>query len=139
MIDPNTGRLTDVRMEYEDGTLIIIAGDQTYIKDGVFEAIKEGRGINPDFFLNNFIAVATQNIRDKGKIIAKEQFSEEFQRDVIVVDVIQKHVHVHAIIDIDSKRPIKLSIPRTSYHGEILDRTELIEYDVDLPEGFLEI
>ena len=137
-INPKTGMTTKARLEYEDGGLYIMADDKTYFEDDGMVAIKDGYFTNSNIsniMYNNFIAAAAQRIGEQGVMTAEKVFSEEFGKEVISVSVKFPWVHLDAVIDPDTKRPIKLSIPFTTDQTEILDYTELIEYNVDLPEG----
>ena len=138
LIDPATGLVTVMRIEYEDGGLYIITKDQTYFEDDGLVAIKDGKYINCRLVFTDFISKAAQKLQDTAEMEIKKQYNEEFQREVILVDIKQPQVHLQAVIDIDTKLPIKFSIPWVSYPNEPLDYTESIEYNVDLPLGFFD-
>ncbi len=132
-IDPDTGKISKMRLEYEDGGLYIIANGHTYLEDDGIIAFKEEEFMRSGLIFNNFIEVLAQNIKVRDEAVIQKQFSEEFQREVIVVDVKQPRIHVQVVLDTDTKRPIKFSVPWAENLTEPLDHTELIEYDVDLP------
>ncbi len=133
-IDPDTGKISKMRLEYEDGGLYIIADGHTYLEDDGIIAFKEDEFMRAGFIFNNFIDVLAQNASWHDEIVIKKQFSEEFRREVIVVDAKQPWKHIKVVLDTDTKRPIKISIPWTEDLSDSLDHTELIEYDVDLSE-----
>ena len=137
-INPDTGMITVMRLEYEDGGLYIITKDQTYFEDDGLVAVKEGQYMKCGLLFNDFISEAAQKMYDQGMMKTEKQYSEEFQCEVICVDIKQPQVHLQAIVDIETKLPIKFSIPWVSYPNEPLDYTELIEYNLDLPPGFFE-
>ncbi len=137
-IDHTTGMITVMRMEYEDGGLYIITKDQTYFEDDGLVAVKEGQYIKCGLVFNDFISKAARRLHDLGRMEVEKKISEEFHREVIVVNVKQPNVHLQAIIDIDTKLPIKFSIPWVAYPNEPLDYTELLEYELDLPPDFFE-
>lgn len=134
-IDSQTGKMDKGRLEYEDGGLYIMSDGKTYFEDDGIIGIKDGYFFYSNIMYNNFIAMAAQQLGDQGVMTAEKRFSEEFGREVISVSVKFPWVHLDAVIDPDTKRPIKLSVPFTTDQTEILDYTELIEYNVDLPEG----
>lgn len=137
-IDPETGKMSKGRLEYEDGGLYIMADGKTYFEDDGIVGIKDGLFFDSNIMFNNFIAEAAQFMGDQGKMSVGKVFSEEFGKEVISVSVKYPWLHLDAVIDPDTKRPIKLSLPFTTFQTEILDHTELIEYNVDLPENCFE-
>ena len=137
-INPATGMITVMRLEYEDGGLYIITKDQTYFEDDALVAVKEGQYMKCGLLFNDFISEAAQKMHDQGMMKTEKQYSEEFQREVICIDIKQPQVHLQAIVDIETKLPIKFSIPWVGYPNEPLDYTELIEYNLDLPPGFFD-
>ena len=137
-INAKSGMVTVMRLEHEDGGLYIITEDQTYFEDDGLVAVKEGQYMKCGLLFNDFISEATQKMQDQGMIEVKKEYSEEFKREVFSVDIKQPQVHLKAIVDMETKLPIKFSIPWVSYPAEPLDHTELIEYDVDLPSDFFD-
>ena len=137
-IDHTTGMITVMKVEYEDGGLYIITKDQTYFEDDGLVAVKEGQYIKCGLVFNDFISKAAQRLHNLGRMEVEKKISEEFHREVIVVNVKQPNVHLQAIIDTNTKLPIKFSIPWVAYPNEPLDYTELLEYDLDLPPDFFE-
>jgi hypothetical protein len=137
-IDPVTGLITTMRLEYEDGGLYIMTDDKTYFEDDGMIAVKDGQYIKSKLLFNEFVTAAALRVMTQDEMTVQKQFSEEFQREVIRVDYKNPHVHLQTIVDMDTKRPIKFDIPWTSDPIEPLDHTELIEYNVDLPPGFFE-
>ena len=137
-IDSETGMITVMRLEYEDGGLYIINNEQTYFEDDGIKGIAEEPYIKCGLLFNDFISKAALRMQDHDMMTAREEYSEEFQREVICVDIKQSQVHLEAIIDIETKLPIKFSIPWASYPNEPLDYTELIEYNVDVPPEFFD-
>jgi len=137
-IDHTTGMITVMQVEYEDGGLYIITKDQTYFEDDGLVAVKEGQYIKCGLVFNDFISKAAQRLHNLGRMEIEKKISEEFHREVIVVNVKQPNVHLQAIIDTNTKLPIKFSIPWVAYPNEPLDYTELLEYDLDLPPDFFE-
>jgi outer membrane lipoprotein-sorting protein len=138
VIDPNTGRIGKMRMEYEDGGLYIMANGKTYFEDDGMKGIQEGLYINPYLLFNDFITAAAQKVNDQDVMTIEKQFNEEFQREVFHVLIKRFNVHLDVIVDMDTKLPLKFSIPWVDYPAEPLDHTERIEYNVDFPEGIFD-
>ncbi len=138
LLNPADGTVTKARLEYEDGGLYIMANGKTYFEDSGMKAVKDGSYFNVGVIFKDFITLAAQRIGSQGVMTVEKQFSDEFQRDVIHVDAQLPWVQLQTVVDIDTKRPIKFSIPMTTDPTEPLDYTELIEYDVDLPPNFFD-
>jgi outer membrane lipoprotein-sorting protein len=134
-IDPVTGLMDKMRVEYEDGGIYIMADGKTWFQDDSMTGIKDGLYMSSGLLFNDFIAAVAQRITDRDVMTIEKQFREEFGRDIIYVFIKQPQVHLEAIIDVDTKLPLKFSIPWVEYPDEPLDHTELIEYNVDLPQG----
>ena len=138
LIDPDTGQVTKARLEYEDGGLYIMADGKTYFEDDGLVAVKEESFFRIGLLFNDFVAAAANQIGEKDSMKVEKVYSEEFEREVIRVDVIRPNVQLTALVDIESKLPIYFGIPWVDYPAEPLDHTELIEYNVDLPPGFFD-
>lgn len=138
-LDPQTGQITRGRMEYEDGGLYIMADGKTYFEDDDIKGIQDGFFFKSNIMYNNFITSAVSRIGDQDVMDVKKVYSTEFDKEVFAVSVQCPWIHLDAVIDPDTKRPIKLAVPFTTDQAEILDHTELIEYDINLPEDFFNI
>ncbi|MHC4552551.1 MAG: hypothetical protein ACYSUT_07285, partial [Planctomycetota bacterium] len=134
-INPITGMMSKARLEYEDGGLYIMAGGKTYFEDDGMAGVKDGHFFSSRIVFNNFVAAAAVLIGQEDVMTVEQGFSDEFGREVFYVKVERPWLQLDAVIDPETKRAIKFSIPFTTYEAELLDYTELIEYNVELPPG----
>lgn len=139
LLNPIDGTTQKIRMQYDDGGLYIMAGGKTYFEDDGMNAVTDGYYFDTYVMFKNFIAAAAQLVQNDDIMTIEKQHSDEFGKDIIRVLVKRPWVHLEAIIDPQTKRPIALSVPFTADAAEVFDHSELIEYDIDLPDGFFDI
>lgn len=139
LLNPHEGTVTRSRLEYEDGGLYIMNNGKTYFEDDGIAAVRDELFFNIGVIFKDFVAFAVQNVQEQDVMTVEKLYSDEFQQDVISVQIRRPWVHFDALIDPDTKRPISFSLPWTADLTEQFDYSELIEYNVDLPEGFFDV
>lgn len=137
-LNPDTGMIDVMRLEYEDGGVYIVGNGKICFEDDGIRGIQEGQTIQSGLLFNNFVIAAAQRLQDTDQMRIEKRFSEEFEREVIVVDVKQPWMELQAIVDVDSKLPVKFSIPWTQDVTERLHYTERIAYNIEMPDGIFD-
>ncbi|UCF17376.1 MAG: hypothetical protein JSW59_07910, partial [Phycisphaerales bacterium] len=142
-INPDTGLMTNFYLHQIDQKIITVSTPkETYSCDrntNVVE-IRDGPGLESPFRIVRFIEDMKELAkRIDGHIQHKEAFDSELDRDVIILDMTSSRGDIKAIVDPDTKLPVRFdSAEGLNFRQPFKWKSMEIVYEDQLPEGIFE-
>ncbi len=143
-INPDTGLMTNFHLDQFDKKLITISTPEKtcyYDQNANAVKIKDGPGIYAPFRIGNFMEDMKNLAQNRDWRIEEDQtFDAGLNKDVIVLRMSSQRGDIKAIIDSDTKLPIRLDWSRDLHLGLPFELKDVeIIYEDQLPEGIFEL
>jgi hypothetical protein len=143
-INPDTGLMINFHLHQFDKKLITISTpEKTYYYDLNANAvkIKDGPGIYAPFRIGNFMEDMKKLAQNRNWRVEEDQtFDAGLNKDVIVLQMSSQQGDIKAIIDSDTKLPVRLDWSQGLHLGLPFELKDVeIFYEDQLPEGIFEL
>jgi len=142
-VNPDTGLMTNFYLRQIDQKIITVSTPKetySYDQNANVVKIKDGPGLESPFRIARFVEDMNPLAKKmQGRLEQREAFDSKLKREVIVLEMTSQHGDIKAIIDPETKRPVRFDSARgLNFLQPFKWKSMTIVYEDQLPEGIFE-
>lgn len=142
-VNPDTGLMTNFYLHQIDRKIITVSTPKetySYDQNANVVKIKDGPGLESPFRIVRFVEDLHPLAKKmQGRLEQREAFDTKLNKDAIILEVTSPRGDVKAVVDSETKLPIRLDPARGLHLGQSFTWKNMdLSYEERLPEGIFE-